>query len=254
MQGFYEKHRDESDIFIKTNTNLIFPAHFHRNIEVALVKSGKYEITVSGKKYIAAAESIVIVDNYEIHSYDRVIGDAAEADACALVFPSAYIERFNFLRRGKAFLSSVINDPRLYRELMEITEKYLTRGGVVSKEGSELFFALLSLGLDFVDKRVTDDCELVRRILVYVEENFKSELSREKIARELGYTEAHVSRVFHSFIGKGIREYINGVRLSYIDAKISLGDSRLLLDLIEEAGFKSQQTYYRARRREKRLK
>lgn len=250
MKGFYEKYRDESDIFVKKNTSLLFPAHFHRNIEVALVKSGKYEITVSGKKYIAAAESIVIVDNYEIHSYDRVIGDATEADACALVFPSAYIERFNFLRRGKAFLSSVINDPRLYRELMEITEKYLTRGGVVAREASELFFALLSEKLEFNENVRKDEGTLVRKILVYIEEHFKEEISRSKIARELGYTEAHISRVFHNFIGKGISEYINEARLSYIDSQRATGDTRNVIELISEAGFKSQQTYYRARRRE----
>ena len=251
MQGFYEKLRDESDIFIKMNTNLIFPAHFHRNIEVALIKRGGYEITLSGKKYTVTDGSVVVVDNYEVHSYDRLLDEYQESEASVVIFPSAYIEGFNFSRKYKSFSSPVISDAALCSELIEITEKYLTRGGAISREGSELFFALLSEKAEFKEKNTTDEDALIRKILVYIEENFKKDISRYMIARELGYTEAHISRVFHNFIGKGISEYINGMRLSYIDSMRLSGAQRGVLELISEAGFKSQQTYYRARRREK---
>lgn len=248
MQGFYEKYRDESDIYVNMNSSLLFPTHFHRNIEVVVILRGKYEITVSGKKYIVDEGSIVVVDGYEIHSYDRCLTEG-ESEAAVAIFPSAYIESFNFSRKNKSLASPIIKDKRLCLELCEIMDKYLSREGRAVRQASELFFALLSEGLTLCDKKRSDDGALVRRILVYIEEGFKGDITRERIARELGYTEAHISRVFHSFIGKGIREYINEVRLSYIDSKISLGDSRGILALIEEAGFGSQQTYYRARNR-----
>lgn len=249
MKEFYEKHRDESDIMVTRNTSLLFPAHFHRNIEVLLLKKGEYEITVSGKRYNVGGGSIVIVDNYEIHSYDKKTDGDKQADNCVIIFPSAYIEGFNRQRERRRLTSNVIKDEALCDELMVIAEKYLTRGGAIARSASELFFAVLSDKAAFTDKKTSGEGELVRRILVYIEENFRSDISRQKIARTLGYTEAHVSRVFHSYIGSGISEYINNVRLSYIDSLRASGDKRGQTELISDAGFKSQQTYYRAKRR-----
>ena len=251
MLEFYEKHRDEGDIIIGKNSGLIFPPHFHRNIEILLLRSGEYEITVSGEKYTVDSGSILIVDSYEIHSYDKCLREDISPDNCFIILPSAYTEGFNFSRKEKKFSKSVIKDKELCDELFSFTEKYLEKGGEVTRRASELFLAILSERIGLCEAKSGTDGKLVRQILMYIESNYRGDISRTEIARALGYTEAHISRVFHSFIGKGISEYINNLRLSYIDSLVSSGDTRSRTELMTEAGFKSQQTYYRVKKRAK---
>ena len=55
--------------------------------------------------------------------------------------------------------------------------------------------------------------------------------------------------IFHTYLGKGLSEYVNELRLSYIDSLIEDGDARSITELIYDAGFGSQQTYYRERKK-----
>ncbi|MBQ8308818.1 MAG: helix-turn-helix transcriptional regulator [Clostridia bacterium] len=87
----------------------------------------------------------------------------------------------------------------------------------------------------------------IRSILAYIQQNYRAEISRKSIARALGYTEAHISRVFHRYLGVGLAEYINGLRLAYVKKLRANGDTRTTIELIYEAGFNSQQTYYRVK-------
>lgn len=114
---------------------------------------------------------------------------------------------------------------------------------------TELFLALLSEGATFVERKERGDEALVRKILLYIQAHYRDEVSRGVLAKALGYTEAHISRVFHRYISKGIAEYINELRLEYIRQRRKAGDKRTELALLYEAGFNSQQTYYRAKKR-----
>ena len=89
----------------------------------------------------------------------------------------------------------------------------------------------------------------MRRVLSYIQENFRGDVSRKRISSELGYSPEHISRVFHTYLGKGLSEYVNELRLSYIDSLIEDGDARSITELIYDAGFGSQQTYYRERKK-----
>ena len=109
---------------------------------------------------------------------------------------------------------------------------------------------MLAERLEFVESRSGDDRVLMRHILIYIQENYRQNLTRASIARALGYTEAHISRVFHRYLQIGISEYINNLRLAYIARLRADGDKRPTGELIFEAGFGSQQTYYRAKARQ----
>ena len=113
--------------------------------------------------------------------------------------------------------------------------------------GAQLLLARLLEHLTFSPARGGGERLLLREILSYLQEHFKEPLTRTNVARALGYTESHISRVFHSYVGKGLSQYVNELRLQYIERRRRHGDTRPLTELIFEAGFGSQQTYYRAK-------
>ena len=251
MEAFYEKMREESDeLNVQRNPNPIFPAHFHLNLEVLLLRKGGYTVRVGDRRQEVGSGSVVVIDSYEIHGYeDSVLKEAR--DSCVVIFPYRYLQKFNEWRKNFKIAEPIICDEALCEELMQIADTYLTGSEQIKGAAADLFLARLYERLRFSENKARDESSLVRQILSFIQENFQNDVSRKAIARELGYTEAHISRVFHRCIGKSISEYVNGLRLAYVERLRASGVKRTTLDLLYEAGFKSQQTFYRVQQQAK---
>ena len=89
----------------------------------------------------------------------------------------------------------------------------------------------------------------MRQILTYLQTHFQGEVSRAAIAKALGYSQEHISHVFRRYTGKSLTEYVNGLRFSYMEQLCKTGDKRTATELMFEAGFKSQHTYYRQKKK-----
>ena len=251
MEAFYEKLREEKDeLNVQRNPNPIFPAHFHLNLEVLLLRKGGYTVRIGDRRQEVRAGSIVVIDCYEIHGYEDCAVQE-EQDACLVIFPYRYLQKFNEWRKNFKIAEPVICDEKLCDELMHIANVYLTGSEQIKGAAADLFLARLYEKLRFLENKARDESSLVKQILSFIQENFQNDVSRKAIARELGYTEAHISRVFHRCMGKSISQYVNGLRLAYVERLRASGVKRTTLDLLYEAGFKSQQTFYRVQQQAK---
>ena len=252
MKKFYESIREDSYIYVNREcASHLYPAHFHINPEILVVNKGGYELTVSGRRLTVGEGDIAVIDSYEAHSYDRRL-NIKDVDDIVLILPYSLVDKIMQDRQGRRIADPIIHDPTLCEEICDLAEKYLIPeiSDTSRQIAATLIVSRIFERANLADKERGGEAALLRSILSYVQENFRSDISRSSIAKELGYTEAHISRVFHSYIGKGISEYVNGLRLAYIDGLIREGDKRSQTELIFEAGFGSQQTYYRARKRE----
>ena len=251
MEAFYEKLREEADeLNVQRGPNPIFPAHFHLNLEVLLLRKGGCTVRIGDKRQEVGEGSIVVIDSYEIHGYeDCVLQD--ERDARVVIFPYRYLQKFNEWRKNYKIAEPVICDETLCGELMGIVDAYLLGSEQIKGAAADLFLARLYEKLHFLENKARDESSLVKQILSFIQENFQNDVSRKAIARELGYTEAHISRVFHRCMGKSISQYVNGLRLAYVERLRASGVKRTTLDLLYEAGFKSQQTFYRVQQQAK---
>jgi methylphosphotriester-DNA--protein-cysteine methyltransferase len=87
--------------------------------------------------------------------------------------------------------------------------------------------------------------------LFYINQNFKEEINLKILAKQFGYTAEHISRVFNHYLNVSLPEYINGLRLDYVENAIKEGSKENITSLLFSAGFKSIQTYYRAKNKRK---
>lgn len=251
MEAFYEKTREEKDeLNVQRNPQPIFPAHFHLNLEVLLLRKGDYTVRIGDRWQKIGAGSVVVIDSYEIHGYENCVSQE-ERDCCVVIFPYRYLRKFNEWRKNFTIAEPIIFDAALCDELLRIADTYLTGGEEIKEAAADLILARLYERLRFSENKARGESALVRQILSFIQENFQNDVSRKAIARELGYTEAHISRVFHRCIGKSISEYVNGLRLAYVERLRAGGVKRTTLDLLYEAGFKSQQTFYRVQQQAK---
>jgi len=191
---------------------------------------------------------IAVVDSFQIHAYER-LGEVGED--CVLIVPYAYLEKFNLLRQGGKIETFFLRDMELCDTLLNIVNAYLVApfGENVRQAGVELLLSILAEKLTFSKEKRGNEEELIRGVLSYIHAHFQDKISREKIAKEFGYAPEHISRVFHRYVGTSLSLYVNGLRLEYIERRRKSGDKRTELELLYEAGFQSQQTYYRHKKR-----
>ncbi|MBQ7368122.1 MAG: helix-turn-helix domain-containing protein [Clostridia bacterium] len=248
MKGYYEKKReDDASLVCQRNSDHSYPSHFHVNLEIFALLKGEYEVGVNDARYKLCGGDIIVFDSYDVHSYQK------KSEVCEdviLVVPLGYLQRFNAARKNLKIQSRVLHDEPLCRELLSLADGYLNAevSEQVREAAIELVLARLSEKLTFEESKRKDESALIRSILIYVQENFQGDVSRATLARALGYTETHISRVFHKYLGMGLAEYVNGLRLDYIEKLQANGDGRPIAELLFQAGFTSSQTYYRAKK------
>ena len=93
---------------------------------------------------------------------------------------------------------------------------------------------------------------LIPEILTYIDENSKTDLTLVSVAERFSYTPQHFSVLFNKYIGTSFRDYLNGVRLYKVEKQLKNGNGVCNIALSE--GFKSLNTYYRAKRKQEKLK
>ncbi|MBQ8432513.1 MAG: helix-turn-helix transcriptional regulator [Clostridia bacterium] len=88
------------------------------------------------------------------------------------------------------------------------------------------------------------DIDLPTKLLLYINEHFKEDLSTEGIAKEMGYSRRYVVECFHSNFQIGINRYINTVRLK--NALLMMRENKhTVTECAMESGFSSLRTFYR---------
>ena len=86
--------------------------------------------------------------------------------------------------------------------------------------------------------------DLVKCILLYIEENYKSTITLDSIAKHFGYSKYYFSHLFNKCFRCNLNDYLNLVRCRHsisfvIDENMSVADAAFA------AGFVSMRTFYR---------
>lgn len=255
MKGYYEQNRDDDNkLVVITGKDGNFPPHFHLSIEVTLMKHGEQECFINGERYLLTDGAVSIVDSFDVHGYRNATHKPL--DLFVLLFPYAYFQRFDAWRKGKTLAKNVFYDEMLCKKLCALTEEYLLpakQSGNIEQQraASELFFSILAEKAVFEEKKIASETEFIRVVLQYIQTHYTEDVSRETLAKRFGYSKEYLSRVFRRYVGNGLNEYVNGLRLDYVAQKRAQGDKRTELTLLYEAGFNSYQTYYRVKSQRK---
>lgn len=249
MRTFYEEYRDEDErIDVRRNGNYVFPAHFHRNLEILAVQNGTHRVTLNGKAYEVGAGDVFFCASFNLHSFEE--SQPQRRNDCLMIVPSRITARFNERNKGMRPACPVVHDSGLCREIIQIADQWILNGKsgeAVRAAAAELFLSLIETRLEMVPGKEKDETQLIREILSYLSEHFREDVSLPKIARRFGYAEAHVSRVFHRYVNTGLPRYVNRLRLNFVESELRNSPEADLTRAIFDAGFKSLPTYYRAK-------
>lgn len=187
---------------------------------------------------------------FDIHSVNPV----GTADVSVLQFGNMYLSDFKEISKN-------IN----FGNILKLTDKNIKIGDFLN----EMCYQQETVKFNLLDKKVCVNTVLnilwrnygvaeipekkdkIQDVIRYIYQNYQDpELGLKKIAKEFGYSEVSMSRIFHKFIGINLKNFINMVRM--VNVQRLLEDKRFekkkVIDIAYQCGFDSVSTYYRCRR------
>lgn len=247
MNSFYEHRRDTNEkITVLSGGHFVFPAHFHHHLELFIMKKGNISISCNGKNYDLNGGSIAFFNSYNIHSY---FAQPSAILGYCIIIPTECAVNFTKRNKNKSIISPVIRKEKLCDEIYDLVQRYLISNDSedIKNNCIELILSLIEKHLNFIPTKSDEQTTtLVKKILMYINDNFKSDVSLKTLSKILGYSDAHISRIFSLYVKKSLPDYVNELRFKEVNRLIENTNGKIT-DLIFDAGFNSIQTYYRVK-------
>ncbi len=91
--------------------------------------------------------------------------------------------------------------------------------------------------------------EKLERVIYFITENFTSDISREGLALAVGISPNYMGKLFKTYTGKSINEYINHLRINEAKRQLESGNFRVI-DIAYSVGFENIVTFNRVFKKE----
>lgn len=217
--------------------------HWHREVEIISVLSGKVDFFVDGQKHTLRGGEVLIIPPCALHRTelyadihtcyicicfdcsllcDRALADGFEKDTLTV---RSRIEAESETAGACADFVLSAYDASLGGE----------RGWELLAVGnlSLLFSRLLSDGYIVPQSRRTGEGDFCRRVLAYIKEHFREDITSRHAAEALYLDNSYFCRLFRSRFGICFSHYLGGYRIER--AKEMLRDTELSVSAVAEA-------------------
>lgn len=251
MQPRFNVEREKHNVlFYKEYTNDKCVFQFHSQIELYFVESGEMDFLVNGHHRTLAAGEMSVALPYDSHAYKT----PEKSTSSVLIIPLYLCEAFIDTIKGKVSSSPFITDSDRVKKIKLLVSE-LNREGINEIERNGYIQVILGIILDsiFTDlasysathAKNCEDISLASQILLYVNQNFKSDISPSSISSHFGYSQSYISKFFKAKFNVTLVRYLTVIRLK--NAVMLLHESKNSVTYCAlESGFSSMRTFYRA--------
>lgn len=226
----------------RQNMNVNF--HFHSPIEICYVQKGELDVYINDLHTVLHPGELSVAFSYDSHCY-HTIGNNSEASV--MIIPTYLCPEFLSVIQKQRAINPFICDPKSTEKIMEYYgEMKENPDNKIKMIGyTNVILGIIMDSVSF-EPIVTDtNTQLSSRILMYINENYKKDITLTSIAAALGYNSSYLSRYFKSCFHIGINQYITLVRLKQF-VKLNKNSENSIATCAYESGFRSLRTFYRA--------
>lgn len=239
-------------MFLNTHVKLDGTVHFHDEIKLVYVTSGKMNVVVEDTEYDLEPDTLLIVYPKQIHKFQSD-NDPAESsimflfdptilheltDVFATFVPKTACSRDKQFNRRLLPILEVISQPQ-YSEDPSAKERYdciAARGGLLT------VVRLLSNRLGLVPLSNADD--VMYDMLEHCNTNYRKKLTLENMEHTFHLNACYISTLFMRKLGIGFHEYINSLRIA--DAcKLLTSTDESVTSIAYTVGFGTSRTFNR---------
>lgn len=230
--------------------------HFHEELEIMYVLTGRIAVLVDGSNFILQAEEFIVFNPFEHHEVYQEMGNhilsvfipiailqqvGLGRVHCCSYLQQEQIDYFQLLRARLAIMFKSYIDRTLYRKAHVLSHLFG-------------FLAILKQQFEIPEDkiRMTVEMERIKEIILYINAHFSENISLQSTADHFFISNSHLSRVFQKEIGSSFSEYLRKLRLNKA-AWLLRTSGRSVTDIALECGFANTNTFIVNFRKEFRL-
>mgnify|MGYP005777746277 CR=1 FL=1 len=231
--------------------NIYHSPHLHSQVELIIVEKGSAVAVVDGRKFAMEEGSGILICPHIVH---EIYSDDKDSLTCVFIFGTEFISEckaffesnsVHFVRLDKNSCPDFAKDQIKY--LVDFAHNYSIGRTVVKGMLTVLLSGIMPAysGVEFEKfKERSNNYEICRRLLLYIDSNISSDLSLETISKALNIVPSYVSTVFSRNFKTSLNSYISKKRISV--AKSLLMDShKSITEIAFESGFSSIRSFNR---------
>ena len=244
MQAKFGIERErQNKLFYKSYQNDKGAFHFHSQIELYFVDEGEMEVTVNNHNRLLKAGEMSVALSFDAHAYKT----PSASKSSVLIIPSYMCEEFISAIKHKRVTNPFILDKSKVTKIKECIEE-ISKDGINDIKLHGYIYVILGIVIENISfESATEAIEpsLSSKLLFYINDNSKSDISLSSLSHHFGYSESYISRYFKSCFGIGISQYITMLRLKNAVMLMHENKGNITYCALE-SGFNSLRTFYRA--------
>lgn len=243
MQAKFGIERERHNkLYYKEYNNDKGAFHFHSQIELYFVDDGEMEVFVNNQRKILKKGEMSVSLSYDAHAYRTV----NYSKSSVLIIPPYICEDFISAIKHKRVVNPFICDSDTVKQIKACFNE-IKKGNINEIKLLGYVYVILGIIMESICFETTEEViepELSSKILFYINENYKNNITLESIASNFGYSQNYISRYFKACFDIGINQYINIIRLK--NALMLMHEKKYSITYCAlESGFNSMRTFYR---------
>lgn len=238
----------ERTAFFYEDTNITFPSHLHRQLELFYLLEGIVEIRLGNRQFTMQEKDSAIILPNVIHSYES-ISDSR--------FYIGFIDPQKLGSNGNRFryceCLNPINPISCYHpealHVMNVLAMQNKKNAPIEHEERIIgyFNVLVDYFLDHLKLAPSDSHDrddLLKTILNYILGHYMEALSLDSVAKEVGVNKYYLSRLFSEKIGCTFPDYLAMIRVDCARELLKTTD-KSVDEIAYLCGFQSDSSFFR---------
>lgn len=232
-------------VVIECKSPVHVPPHLHEAVEIIYITLGTLELGVGPELYHMEKGDFAVVFPNVIHHY-QVFGRGRNEAVYVSVNPAILLMYSEELQKLSPQYP-VIQKKDVSADIVNAVNALVIREGEnkrLTQAYVQVIFAHIFSSMKMIEKEYVGSNDIVYKSVEYVAKNYRSEISLDKMAYDLGVSKYVLSRMFAKTFHCNFNQYINGVRLNYASSLLK-NSCDSITNIYLDCGFESQRTFNR---------
>lgn len=227
-----------------------YETHIHQFSELIYVEEGSIYSTVNGKRELVSEGQMSIIPPLKPHS-------TYSPQPCKIflcVFSNDFISNFiseeelHHNYESSVFtpskeLAAYIN-AKLYDSTYDFSHSHTQESYRTARACFHAIFDEYLSSVKVESKNMPNNA--LSRILLYISDHFRENISLASVGKALGYTTSYISHCLEELPNMNFADILNSQRIEYAKGIIASSHKMSNIELAYECGFSSERTFYRA--------
>lgn len=257
------------------NQKNMIHTHWHREMEILYIFKGIMEVKIEGQSYIAEEGDILFIPPNQLH--EALAYNNSSCAFFAIVFDSSFIESHFSDLIQQSYIDPLIkfaskhtlhatnalpNIAKLRKYVIKIIDDFALKEPFFElslKANLLIFLKNLYVNkerLIQVDQHIDSKNALIsykcKKVVLYLEENYKSRITLEDVSTHVGFSKEHFCRFFKKNFRMSFVTYLNQMRVKKAEYLLLNTDLKVI-DIALESGFEDSNYFTTTFKKETKL-